>query len=233
MGLFENFPYVNFHKINLDWILQKIKSLESAVAALAVRMTAAEEDIDALEGRMDTAEADIDALEGRMDTAEDDIDTLQTRMTDAEEELLDHNDRIVELEADNIRIWNTVSPSRAWVFDDTLSEAQLTGYCTRTNNILTITCVTEIPDSNVSHKVYFREECGIPLYSESDPDIDYRGNPQVLFTPEGTGTTGIVYSLGITAASRGSRPYFEIPAGYEGGYIHGSVEVIWRENPPV
>lgn len=28
MGLFEHFPYTNFHGLNLDWILEKLKTLE-------------------------------------------------------------------------------------------------------------------------------------------------------------------------------------------------------------
>ena len=32
MGLFEHFPYTNFHGLNLDWILQKLKDLEEASA---------------------------------------------------------------------------------------------------------------------------------------------------------------------------------------------------------
>lgn len=31
MGLFENFPYANFHELNLDWILQKLKELETEI----------------------------------------------------------------------------------------------------------------------------------------------------------------------------------------------------------
>ena len=31
MGLFEQFPYSNFHELNLDWILQKIKELDEKV----------------------------------------------------------------------------------------------------------------------------------------------------------------------------------------------------------
>ena len=31
MGLFENFPYVNFHELNLDWILHKLKELETEI----------------------------------------------------------------------------------------------------------------------------------------------------------------------------------------------------------
>ena len=66
MGLFEQFPYTNFHGVNLAWILEKIRDHETRITSL--------------EERMDTAEADIDALEGRMDTAEEDIDALETQM---------------------------------------------------------------------------------------------------------------------------------------------------------
>lgn len=32
MGLFENFPYANFHELNLDWILHVLKELETEIA---------------------------------------------------------------------------------------------------------------------------------------------------------------------------------------------------------
>ena len=31
MGLFENFPYTNFHELNLDWILHELKELETEI----------------------------------------------------------------------------------------------------------------------------------------------------------------------------------------------------------
>lgn len=31
MGLFENFPYANFHELNLDWILHELKELETKI----------------------------------------------------------------------------------------------------------------------------------------------------------------------------------------------------------
>lgn len=59
MGLYEHFPYANFHRINLDWIVRQLKKKEERVDALEERMDAAEADIDALEDRMDTAETNI------------------------------------------------------------------------------------------------------------------------------------------------------------------------------
>lgn len=57
MGLFEQFPYTNFHGINLKWILDRMVEFET-------RLTTAEGKIASLEDRMDRAESDIDALEG-------------------------------------------------------------------------------------------------------------------------------------------------------------------------
>lgn len=31
MGVFENFPYTNFHELNFDWILNKIRELENII----------------------------------------------------------------------------------------------------------------------------------------------------------------------------------------------------------
>lgn len=38
MGLFEQFPYANFHELNLDWILQKIKELDEKVDSIEDRI---------------------------------------------------------------------------------------------------------------------------------------------------------------------------------------------------
>lgn len=78
MALFEHFPFVNMHNINLDWILTKVQALlgrmdtaESDIDDLEAHMSAAEENISGLDDRLTAAESDIDA-------AESDIDTLQT-----------------------------------------------------------------------------------------------------------------------------------------------------------
>lgn len=34
MSVFEEFPYTNFHELNLDWILKKIKELEKTLTDL-------------------------------------------------------------------------------------------------------------------------------------------------------------------------------------------------------
>ena len=34
MGVFDNFPYTNFHDLNLDWIIGKIQALEAKIDSL-------------------------------------------------------------------------------------------------------------------------------------------------------------------------------------------------------
>lgn len=84
MGLFEHFPYVNFHNLNLDWILTKIKDLLARMTAAEEtledhedRITTLESTVEDLDDRLETVEGKVDDLEGRMDAAESDIDTLQ------------------------------------------------------------------------------------------------------------------------------------------------------------
>lgn len=81
MGLFEHFPYTNFHQLNLDWIVRQLKKKEDRVEALEDRMDQAEADIDALEGRMDTAEGDIINLNNQINGSgglKDRVTTLET-----------------------------------------------------------------------------------------------------------------------------------------------------------
>ena len=38
MGLFEHFPYTNFHELNLDWIIQTVKDLDEKVNSIEDRI---------------------------------------------------------------------------------------------------------------------------------------------------------------------------------------------------
>lgn len=107
MGLFEHFPYTNFHGLNLDWILSKVKNHET-------RLTQAEADISALRGRataleerMDTAESDIRGLAVRMTGAEGNITNLRGRMSSAESAISAHAARLSEAETsiDELETW--------------------------------------------------------------------------------------------------------------------------------
>lgn len=77
MGLFEKLPYVNFHQLNIDWVLEKVRHCLEQVGLFATRL-------DADEIQIETNKNDIAGLKTRMDTAEDDIDSLESRMSVAE-----------------------------------------------------------------------------------------------------------------------------------------------------
>ena len=121
MGLFEHFPYVNFHNLNLDWILQKIKELLTRMTAAEEKLEEHEERLDAAEAtlqdheeRLTAAEADIDDLQDRMTAAEGDIDDLQTRMTAAEGDIDDLQTRMTAAEGaidalEDLQDWTDVS----------------------------------------------------------------------------------------------------------------------------
>lgn len=34
MGLYENFPYTNVHELNLDWVINKVKTFQAEIDAL-------------------------------------------------------------------------------------------------------------------------------------------------------------------------------------------------------
>ena len=76
MGLFENFPYTNFHDLNLDWIIQALKDLDKKVDTIEDRVTDAakayvEERIeDFVSGPMRDMQKQIDNLEYDMSAFE-------------------------------------------------------------------------------------------------------------------------------------------------------------------
>ena len=40
MGVFDNFPYTNFHDLNLDWLLQAFKKLQDEWDSFGYEVTA-------------------------------------------------------------------------------------------------------------------------------------------------------------------------------------------------
>lgn len=68
MGLFDNFPYTNFHELNLTWILEKMKALSAEVDTLNSWMATHKEEyqeaitrLEAVENEIATFEAQIEA----------------------------------------------------------------------------------------------------------------------------------------------------------------------------
>ena len=48
-GVFEKLPYTNFHELNLNWILKKIKQLENSINQLTIALAALDARVEALE----------------------------------------------------------------------------------------------------------------------------------------------------------------------------------------
>lgn len=99
MALFEQFPYNNFHELNLDFILKKIKELEEKLVALTKRVTKNEED--------------IANHEKRITANEKELANHEKRITANEKELADHEDRISTLEpivANNVNRLDRLDP---------------------------------------------------------------------------------------------------------------------------
>lgn len=102
MGLFENshFPYTNFHEMNMDKLVEICEGSAGQAAALATRMTAAEQDIDTLETRAAGTDNQITLIHGRLSTAENDIDTLEARADSADTRISTNAGKIATNESD-------------------------------------------------------------------------------------------------------------------------------------
>ena len=86
MGLFDHFPYTNFHELNLTWILEKMKALSAEVDTLNSWMATHKEEyqeaitrLEAVENEIATFEAEIEAqfaqLQAEIEKALDDTKT--------------------------------------------------------------------------------------------------------------------------------------------------------------
>lgn len=98
MPLFEQFPYTNFHDLNLDQIAKKIEELESlkqAIAEVNALAIALREEMNTIEGRIDSIEnlyaTFVDTIDQRFNalsqSLRDDIALLEQ---DLQQELADY-----------------------------------------------------------------------------------------------------------------------------------------------
>lgn len=121
MGLFEHFPYVNFHQANIDWVLERVRYFETQLTAFSSRLTTAEGNISDLQEALrdlDTQlntleealrdlerdlEHQIDALDSRLDTAETDISHLEEQFDRTRSSQIDTDLTAAETDIDTLQ----------------------------------------------------------------------------------------------------------------------------------
>lgn len=87
MGIFNRFPYTDFHRLNADWILEKVKEMLGLTQQAAEDAEQAAESVQGYETRLAAAEDGISDLETDMTAAQGDITTLQGRLSLDETEI--------------------------------------------------------------------------------------------------------------------------------------------------
>ena len=127
MGLFEQFPFTNFHELNLDFILRKLKKLEDRMAELDGKMAA-------LEGKMDVLRDEMDGLREAMAALVQLVESFRDTLDGHTQELEALNARCDSLESELTALENSVSALAGRV---TLAESginDLTGRMTSAEN---------------------------------------------------------------------------------------------------
>ena len=70
MGIFNRFPYTDFHRLNADWILDKVKEMLGLTQQAAEDAEQAAATVAGYDAQLDEINDDISALDGRLDNAE-------------------------------------------------------------------------------------------------------------------------------------------------------------------
>lgn len=118
MGLFEHWPYVNFHDMNLDWIIKKIKNIETAEANSQASAEASAESAAASQLSADAALASQEAAhQSELNAAQS-----EENAADSEANAKDYADHIADPVSGLVTGWldTHVTPTTP-VVDDTLT----------------------------------------------------------------------------------------------------------------
>ena len=110
MGLFEQFPYCNFHELNLDWILKKIKELDDKVNNIEDRIVAeanaytdrkvgeVQAEFNALESDFNSFKADVNAQFAAYTAKQDKAFADYKKLVNAQIDLLEQEIRDAKAE---------------------------------------------------------------------------------------------------------------------------------------
>lgn len=97
MALFEHFPYTNFHNVNLDWLLTKMKELVAQMEALTQQVTALAQQVSTLATQLQTLASTVSQLQTRITTAEGKIQTLESNVATLSQDLEEVRSDVEEL----------------------------------------------------------------------------------------------------------------------------------------
>lgn len=103
-GFFHEYPYENFHELNLDWILKKINEFESKVKTLDEIIETLQQYLDEIPDMKDEIAA-LQLATADLDTIRSDIASLKQASTDTNIRIDKLVDKVNQLQTD----WDTIS----------------------------------------------------------------------------------------------------------------------------
>ena len=106
MGLYENFPFVNQHGLNLDWMLKKIKELEDAENETSNAVTALQGSVTTIETNIThiyemLADIDLSDIVSRITALEGEYTTLHNSLNNVTLRVV-HDEELIEANTGNI-----------------------------------------------------------------------------------------------------------------------------------
>ena len=130
MALFEQFPYTNYHDLNLDWLLRKMHQLSDWMDALKGRMDSAERRLDAMEDAVAQIRSDLASLEQRVAENEADIGEIWQVLYRISEDLanLDQKLDALEKKVDAFQIGEYVNIEDVFTVGDGINLLDATAY---------------------------------------------------------------------------------------------------------
>ena len=151
MGLFEHWPYVNFHDMNLDWVIKKIKNVETAEANSLASAEASAESAAASQLSADAALASQEAArQSELNAAES-----ETNAAESEANAKNYSDHIADPVSGIVTEWleENITPTTPAVDESLMvsgaaADAKVTGDYIR-ENISNIDSLKNNQDENV------------------------------------------------------------------------------------
>ena len=197
MGLFEHWPYANFHDLNLDWIIRKIKNIETAEANSQASAEASAESAAASQLSADASQASADAAQLSAESAQQSAsDSQESAEASAAAELSAKNyvDHIADPVSGLVTSWLTehiTNPTNPPI-DTSLSVAGAAADAKATGDELN----------------YLKTEIGYKLVNVVDTTQYISSNSAVTYNGDGTYTIG-TSDYGTTTFNNGKYAYID------------------------